>query len=60
VIASQLVWNCLTAKSEEFEDESEVRYVIMNVPDKFQSIRKPLGEKDYIEADLPLKVEGAR
>lgn len=55
VIASQLVWNCLTAKGQAYENEREVRYIIMNLPGKFEGIRKSLGEKDYIEADLPLK-----
>jgi hypothetical protein len=59
VIASQLVWNCLTAKSDEFKNEREVRYVIMNVPGKFESIRKSLGERDYIEVDLSLKAPGS-
>lgn len=58
VIASQLVWNCLTAKGERFENEREVRYVVMNVPGKFEGIRKSLGDKDYIQVDLPLKARG--
>jgi hypothetical protein len=58
LIASQLVWNCLTAKSISYENESEVRYVIMNVPGKFDALRKPLNGKHYIEADLPLKAVG--
>jgi hypothetical protein len=58
LIASQLVWNCLTAKSIGYENEREVRYVIMNVPGKFDGIRKPLGDKSYIEANVPLKSAG--
>jgi hypothetical protein len=58
LIASQLVWNCLTAKSIGYQNEREVRYVIMNVPGKFDGLRKPLGDKYYIEADVPLKTAG--
>jgi Protein of unknown function (DUF2971) len=57
-IASQLVWNCLTAKDFQYANEREVRYVIMNVPGKFDDIRKPKNGKHYVEADLPLKVPG--
>jgi hypothetical protein len=31
LFASQLIWNCLTAKEERFADEREVRGIIMNV-----------------------------
>ncbi len=58
VIASQLVWNCLTAKSANYANEREVRYVIMNVPGKFDEHRKLHGGKHYIEVDLPLKAIG--
>ncbi|WJR75490.1 DUF2971 domain-containing protein [Bradyrhizobium sp. NP1] len=59
VIASQLVWNCLTAKHLQYENEREARYVIMNVPGKFDDIRKSFRDKDYVEADLPLKEPGS-
>lgn len=59
VIASQLVWNCLTAKSLGYANEREVRYVIMNVPGKFDGLRKRLNDKYYIEAALPLKTPGS-
>ena len=58
LIASQLVWNCLTAKSIAYQNEREVRYVIMNVRGKFDDLRKPLGDKYDIEASVPLKTAG--
>jgi hypothetical protein len=58
VIASQMVWNCLTAKSIGYENEREVRYIIMNAPGKFDGLRKPLDGKFYIEANVPLKTAG--
>jgi hypothetical protein len=58
-IASQLIWNCLTAKNDIYENEREVRGVIMNVRAKFDGIRKPLGDKFYVEYDLPLKAPGS-
>jgi hypothetical protein len=61
-IASQLVWNCLTAKDIKYANEREVRYVIMNLPGKFDDIRRELKlddrTKHYVEADLPLKKRG--
>jgi hypothetical protein len=59
VLASQLIWNCLTAKSLQYQDEREVRGVIMNVRANFDGIRRPHGGKDYVEHDLPLKVPGS-
>jgi len=59
VIASQLVWNCLTAKSTCYENEREVRYLLMNVPGKFDAHRKSFNGKRYIEAPLPLKKPGS-
>jgi Protein of unknown function (DUF2971) len=59
VIASQLIWNCMTAKSATYENEREVRGVIMNVRANFDGIRKPLGGKFYVEHDLPLREPGS-
>lgn len=36
VIASQLIWNCLTAKHENFSNEREVRYIIMGIISQFE------------------------
>jgi hypothetical protein len=59
VIASQLIWNCLTAKHEQFSNEREVRYIIMGVNSKFKVHRKDFGGRVYVEAPLPLKTAGS-
>ena len=59
VIASQLIWNCLTAKHEEFANEQEVQYIIMNVTAKFERHRKNFGGRWYVETPLPLKKPGS-
>jgi hypothetical protein len=59
VIASQLVWNCLTAKSIGHENEREVRYLLLNVPGKFDAHRRSFNGKYYVEAPLPLKKSGS-
>ena len=57
-IASQLIWNCLTAKSLRYENEREVRYVLLNLRGKFDAHRKQFDGKNYIEATLPLRQSG--
>ncbi len=59
VIASQLIWNCLTAKHIKYSNEREVRYIIMNVLAKFDGHRKVFDGKTYIEAPLALKAPGS-
>jgi len=59
VIASQLVWNCLTAKSTKYQNEREVRCIIMNVRGKFDELRRVHDDKHYIETGLPLKPVGS-
>jgi len=59
VIASQLVWNCLTAKSEQYGNEREVRYLLLGLPGQFDEHRKAFDGKHYVEAALPLKKEGS-
>jgi hypothetical protein len=58
VIASQLVWNCLTAKHANYENEREVRYLLMGAKRAFDAHRKTFRDRSYIEAPLPLKVPG--
>jgi hypothetical protein len=58
VIASQLIWNCLTAKHMNYANEREVRYVIMNVRTEFDTHRKSHCGKLYVEAPLQLKAPG--
>jgi len=59
VIASQLIWNCLTAKSVRYANEREVRYLVLNLRGKFDAHRKTFDGKAYIEAKLPLKEMGS-
>jgi hypothetical protein len=42
-IASQLIWNCLTAKSDSFQDERETRYIIMGERRLFDQCRHSRG-----------------
>jgi hypothetical protein len=59
LLASQLIWNCLTAKETRFEDEREFRGIIMNVKAKFDPWRRNFGGRDYVEHELPLKERGS-
>jgi hypothetical protein len=59
LLASQLVWNCLTAKEERFSGEKEVRGIIMNVRANFDAYRRAQGTRNYVEHELPLKAKGA-
>jgi hypothetical protein len=59
VIASQLIWNCLTAKHQNFSNEREVRYIIMGIISKFEPHRKYFNGKAYVETPLPLKTAGS-
>lgn len=59
VIASQLIWNCLTAKHENFSNELEVRCIIMDIISKFEPHRKYFCSKAYVETTLPLKTAGS-
>lgn len=59
VIASQLIWNCLTSKRDRYANEREVRFIIMNVVSKFEGHRKFFKGKAYVEAALPLKAPGS-
>lgn len=57
LIASQLIWNCLTAKEVRYENEREVRCIVMNVRKNFDSHRQfqPDTDRQYIETPMPLK-----
>ena len=59
LLASQMIWNCLTAKELRFEDEREVRGIVMNVHAKFDPWRRNHAGRDYIEHGLPLKEPGS-
>jgi hypothetical protein len=47
-IASQLIWNCLTAKSMHYANEREVRYLPLNLRGKFDLHRKVFDRKNYV------------
>jgi hypothetical protein len=59
LLASQLIWNCLTAKEDRYADEREVRGIIMNVRAKFDQWRRNFRGRAYIEHELPLKAPGS-
>ena len=59
IIASQLIWNCLTAKHEKYVNERETRFIILNVAARFDEHRKFHEGRAYIEAALPLKAPGS-
>jgi hypothetical protein len=59
LLASQMIWNCLTAKEQKFADEREVRGIIMNVRAKFDPWRRSVGARNYVEHVLPLKEPGS-
>ena len=61
VMASQLIWNCLTAKEENYRPEQEVRGIVMGVSERFTPYRKTFndpvrGDRLYIEHPMELKV----
>jgi hypothetical protein len=60
VIASQLIWNCLTAKDSKYADEHELRYIIFGVKAKFDADRKfqEKTNKQYIETPMRLSDSG--
>ncbi|UQR62376.1 DUF2971 domain-containing protein [Bradyrhizobium sp. C-145] len=59
VLASQLIWNCLTAKEMKFANEREVRGIVMGVRNRFDAHRKMLGTRAYIEVPLLLRTPSA-
>lgn len=59
LLASQLIWNCLTAKEQRFADERETRGVILNVRAKFDPYRQTFNGRNYVEHEMPLKGPGA-
>jgi hypothetical protein len=59
VIASQLIWNCLTAKESRYRDEREVRCIIMGIRKDFDAFRKNFGTRQYVETPMPLQKAGS-
>jgi hypothetical protein len=58
LIADLLIWNCLTAKDAKYRNEQETRFIILGMRSVFDDWRRTLGERKYVESDLPLKVPG--
>jgi hypothetical protein len=59
LLASQMIWNCLTGKEAQFEDERQVRRIVMNVREKFDSWRRSHAGRHYVEHALPLQEPGS-
>jgi hypothetical protein len=59
LLASQMVWNCLTAKHERYADEREVRGIIMNVKSRFDPYRLVHNGRTFIEHEMSLKATGS-
>jgi len=58
-IARQLIWRCLTAKRSCWEHQSEIRFIVMNLPKKFDDLEKSHGGRRYITYALPLADPGS-
>jgi hypothetical protein len=58
-IARQLIWRCLTAKRSCWEHQSEVRFVVMNLPKRFDGLEMSHGGRRYITYALPLADPGS-
>ena len=58
LIADLLIWNCLTAKADQYRHEQETRYIILGVQHIFNDWRRSLGKRSYIKTWLPLTVHG--
>jgi len=59
LLASQLIWNCLTAKHMRYADEQEVRCIMMNTKSKFDAWRCVHAGRNYVEHEMPLKTPGS-
>jgi hypothetical protein len=63
VIASQLVWNCLTAKDIPSEHEREVRYILMathgTLAEHVKYLDRGGTRMPYIETPVPLREQGS-
>jgi hypothetical protein len=58
-IARQLIWRCLTAKRSCWEHQSEVRFVVMNLPKNFDGLEETHNGRRYITYALPLADPGS-
>jgi hypothetical protein len=62
VIASPLIWNCLTCKHSAYKSEDEIRLVILGRRAKFRKYRRTRSRDGksvpYIESHMPLHEQG--
>jgi len=59
VIASPLIFNCLSTKKRKYHNEKEVRYISLNLRAKYDTARKVHDGRNYIEVELPLRKPGS-
>ena len=54
------MWNCLTAKHYRYANEREVRFILMNVREKFDEHRRTQGSsgRTYVEASMSFAEPG--
>lgn len=58
LIASPLIFNCLTSKQKKYHGEEEVRYISLNLREKYDSDRKIHKGRAYIEVPIQLRKPG--
>jgi Protein of unknown function (DUF2971) len=56
-IARQLIWRCLTAKRSCWKHQSEIRFVVINLPNNFDGLEKTHDGRQYYA--LPLADPGS-
>ena len=54
-LASQLIWQCLTSKHQEFFGEEEVRCIVMNTHKRLQPYVHVNGGRNYVQTPLELR-----
>ena len=63
VIASPMIWNCLTCKHSAYQEEDEVRLVVLGKKTKFRKYRRTRQRNGkavpYIESNMPLHERGS-
>jgi hypothetical protein len=57
-IATMFIWNCLTAKADQFRSEQETRCIVLNVRSAFDDCRKHHYSRAYVELSRPLSKPG--
>ena len=59
VIASPLIFNCLTSKQKKYSGEEEVRYISLNLRENYDADRKVYDGRNYIEVPTQLRKPGS-